>query len=199
MEQIISKDEINNFLKMKGEAKKIVFKENMDFIIKEEGKEGLKRFEETMRMLGQPMSYRDMKSMDFCPIGLLALGLEVMKRLFGYDDDKFVEAGRFEPKTSFLLKFAMKYFFSLERLAEELPRAWSMYFTFGELEAKELNKEEKYIILEVKDFDIHNIFCRLFEGYFPAVVEMIIQKKCRCKETKCTFRGDDHHEFLLEW
>jgi hypothetical protein len=37
-------------------------------------------------------------------------------------------------------------------------------------------------------------------GYFCGITQMIVKvQQINFKETKCTFRGDDYHEFLITW
>ncbi len=93
MNEIISKQEIEELMKIEGKVRGLPFKTEAEFIQKEEGEEGLKRLEDAMKNIGYPLKYKEMRAMDFYPIGLLAVHLVVIKRLFNYDDKKFEEMG----------------------------------------------------------------------------------------------------------
>ena len=197
MEQIITEEEIKEFLKLKGEIRGLGFKTEAKFVLKEEGEEGLKKLEDTMAKLGYP--YNEIKTMDFYPLGLLAVNMLVIKRLFNYDDKKFQEMGKFEAKSSLIIRLFMKYFVSLERVAKEAPKMWRKYYTIGDLKVPEVNQEKRYIIIKIENFSLHPILCQVLMGYFLTIVKMVLKGEATCEETKCVFRGDECHEFLMRW
>ena len=199
MEQIISKEEFDGLMKIKGEVKGVAMKENMEFILKEEGEEGLRKLEDQMANLGQPIEYRKIKSMIFYPLCLDAVLLLVIKRLFNYNDRKFQEMGRFEPKISFIIRIFMKYFVSLEKAAKEVSKMWRQTFTVGDLKVGELNKEKRYGRLRLENYRLIPIQCQILQGYFPSVLQMIVGSDVSCQETKCVHRGDEYCEFFLKW
>ncbi|MBZ9572269.1 hypothetical protein KJA15_02990 [Patescibacteria group bacterium] len=200
MEQIISKEEFNELMKIEGEVKEEPLKTTLEFVLKEKGKEGLKKLEDTMAKLGYPIKYQEIRSRDLYPIGLMAITLLVIKRLFNFNEEKFREMGRFEAKiSSLIIRVFMKFFVSLERMAKATPKMWKRHFTVGDLKTIELNKEKRYAILRLKNFRLHPLHCQALIGYFSSVVEMIVRSKATCEETKCPFRGDEYHEFLVKW
>ena len=200
MEQIISKEELDNLIKLKGKARGIPFKTQADFILKQEGDEQLKKLEKEMSKLGYPLKYKKMKSMDFYPLGLLAVNMLAIKRLFNYDDKKFQEMGRVEAKTSSLIiRVFMKYFVSIDMMVKKAPEMWRKHYTNGDFKIVEFNKEKRYVVLRIEDFKCHPLFCQDLIGYFPSMVEMVIGSGVSCEETKCVHRGDEYHEFLLKW
>ena len=89
--------------------------EDIKFILKEEGEEGLKRLEEEMQRIGYPFNYKEIKLMDFYPLWMNAILLTVIEKLFDYDEKKFEEIGRFEAKISFIIRLFVKYFFSVKK------------------------------------------------------------------------------------
>ncbi len=98
MEQIISKEELQKFMELKGEARGIALKTEADFIIKERGEEGLRQLEEAVTQAGYPLSYKELKPLSFYPLGLEIAILVAAQRLFNWDDEMFYQLGRFEPK-----------------------------------------------------------------------------------------------------
>jgi len=197
MDQIITKQEFSELMKIEGEARGLGFQTEAKFVLKEEGEEGLKKLEAQMAKLGYP--YSKIKTMDFYPIGLLAVNMLVIKRLFNYDDKKFQEMGKFEAKSSLIIRLFMKYFVSLERVAKESPKMWRKYYTVGDLKVPEINQEKRYIIIRIENFSLHPILCQILIGYFQSIVRMVLKGETTCEETKCVFRGDECHEFLMRW
>lgn len=198
MEQIISKEELDELMKIKGEVRGVAIKGEMDFVLKEEGKEGFKKLKDTMEALGYPIEYRKIKPMDFYPLGLHGTVQLAIKRLFNWDDKKFQEMGRFEAKTSLITRLFMRYFFSSEKIVEEAPKMWREYFTVGDLKIIEYDEEKGYSISRLENFRIHPIQCQVLIGYFSSIVQMVIGGRVIGEETKCVFRGDEYHEFLLK-
>lgn len=199
MEPIISKNELEELMSLKGEVKGTGIKTHGDFILKEEGRRGLKRLEDALAGAGYPIKFKDVKSTIFYPFGVEAIVLLAIKRLFNYDDKKFNEMGRFHAKSSLLIRLFMKYFVSMERIAKQGPNLWRKYFSVGDLEIIEIDKKKKCVILRVKNFKFHPLHCQVLTGSIPIIIQMIVGQKVEGKETKCIYRGDEYHEFLLQW
>jgi len=199
MEEIISKEEFDKLMAIKGEARGDALKGEPEFILKEKGEEGLKKLEEAMAKLGYPIKYKEINRTNFYPLGLEAVTLVLIKKIFNFDDKKFEEMGKFESKMSFIIKIFMKYFFSIERVAKEVSNMWRKNYTVGELKVAELDENKKYAILRMENFRLHPIHCITLIGYFASVLQMMVSSKVTCQETKCIFRGDPYHEYLLKW
>lgn len=199
MEQVISKEEFNELMKLEGEVKGTGIKTHGKFILKEEGEEGLKKIEETMAGLGYPIKLKGIKSTTLYPFGVEAAILLAIKRLFNYDDKKFNEMGRFHAKSSLIIRLFMKYFVSLERVSEEGLKIWRRYFTIGSLEVVEVDEEKRHMIFRVKNFWFHPLHCQILMGSIPTIIQMIVGGKVICEETKCLYRDDEYHEFVLKW
>jgi len=199
VEKIITKELAKELMKIKGEVRGIAPQSHVQFVVEEKGEEVFKKIEDKMAELDQNIKYKDIKPMSFYPIGLEAVTLLVIKELFGFNDEKFRKIGEYQSKISLIIKLFMKYFVSMDVVAEKAPEMWRKYYTVGDLRVVELNKEEKYTIVQVKDFKIHESHCRMLEGYFANVVKMVINEKTECRETKCPFKGDEYHEFLVKY
>jgi hypothetical protein len=198
MEQVISKDEFDELMKLKGEVRSGI-KTHGEFILKEEGEKGLKKLEDTILELGYPIKFRRIKATTFYPLGAEAIVLLAIKRLFNYDDEKFQEMGRFHAKSSLIIRLFIKYFVSLKSISKKVSDMWKRYFTVGNFEIVELDEEKKRAILKVTDFQLHPIHCQVFKGSISTLVQMIVGSKVTMEETKCIYRGDEYHEFLLKW
>jgi hypothetical protein len=199
MNEVISKEEFDKLMSIKGEVRKIGVKPYFEFIKKEIGEEGIKKLEETITKLGYRIKFSEMRSLRFYPVGLLGIVHLAIERLFGFDAKKFEEMGRFNARFSIILRILMKYLGSLEKAAKVVPKMWVRYYTEGELEIPDYSTDEKYARLVLKGHNLTPMHCEVLRGYFPAIVEMIVKKETTCEQTKCTFRGDDYHEFLLKW
>ena len=199
MEQIISKEEVDELMKLKGQIRGAAIKEIIKYILKEEGKDGLGKLEDVMEKIGYPIKDRNIKAMKFYPLGLEASTLVAVKRLFNYDDKKFQDLGKFAGKFSIIIRLFMGYLVSLDKIAKETPKMWRKYFTIGDFNMVEINKEEKYVILRIENYYLHPIHCQILIGYLSSILQIVVKSPVTCEETKCTFQGDEYHEYLLKW
>ncbi|XOB40179.1 MAG: hypothetical protein ACKKMR_02515 [Candidatus Nealsonbacteria bacterium] len=201
MNQELNKETAKKIMEVKGEVRGVVFKTDGEYILKEKGEEGLKKLEEELEKLGFPIKYKEVKNLNFYPVGLRAISLLTIKKVFNFDDEKIKEMGIFATKISFIVKLFMRYFFSLKRIVlKEAPKMWRKHWTQGELIPVELNEKEKYAIIRIKDFNLSPTYCHYLRGYFSGIVLMVVKtSKIICEETKCFFRGDEYHEYLVKW
>ena len=201
MNQKITKEVIGKLMEINGEARGVVFKTDSEYILKEKGEEGIKKIEDTLKGLGHPIKYKEIETLNFYPIGLRVLSLLVVKEIFNYNDEKIKEIGFFATKTSLIIKLFVKYFLSLERVFyKESSKMWQKHYTIGELVPVKLNQERKYGILRVKNCDLHPTYCCYLGGYFCGILQMLIKtSQINFEETKCSFRGDEYHEYLIKW
>jgi len=198
MEQVITKEEFDGFMDIKGETAGVALREHKEFILKEEGKEGLKKVEDTISNLGYP-EYKDLKPRKFYPVGLYALTLIAAKRIFNWGSKKFEEMGIFEAKMSLVLRVLMRFLVSLDVAAKKTQTMWERYYTVGNFRTIEYDEAKKYIILRVEDFALHPLHCKLSKGYFATILQIIVKNTVTCEETKCVHRGEEYHEYLLKW
>ena len=200
MEEMISKEEVDELMNLKGEVRGMGMRTHAEFIFKEEGEEGLKRLEDIMTKLGYPIKYKKLKATTFYPLGLEAVTLVVIQRLFNYKDEKFQEIGVFHAKSSIVIRIFLKYFLSLESMAKNISKVWEKYFTVpGEFRVVEFDKKRRLAIFRIENFKFHPLHCQINIGILSTLVGLLTKRKGTCKETKCVHRGDDYHEYLLEW
>ena len=170
-----------------------------DFIIEKKGKQGLKKIEDKMEKLGYPLKHKDIKPMAFYPIGMAVISLLLIQETFNFNKKDIEEWGYAAVKFSFFVKIFMKYFGSLKSISSQVSNIWRKHYTIGDLEMPDFSKEKRYVILRLKNFKLHPIFCNIYLGYFSRVTKMVIKQPAKCKETKCMFKGDPYHEFLITW
>lgn len=199
--QELTEEIAKKLMETKGEARGVTFKTDMEFILKEKGEEGLKKVEQELEKIGFPIQYKTIKVMNFYPVGLRIISLLAIKKTFNFDEEKIKSIGFFATKVSLIIKLFVKYFFSTERVFyKEAPKMWKKHYTISELTPVELNEEKKYAILRIEDFILHPLFCVYLGGYFCGIFQMLIKtNKINYQETKCPFRGDKYHEYLIKW
>lgn len=199
MENIISKEELNELIKIEGETRGHSIKNTGDFILKEEGREGLDKLENAMAKLGYPIKYEEIKETNYYPAKILAVTFVAVERIFNYDAKKFQEMGKFRAKFSIIMRLLMRYLVSLDRAVKEMPKMWRKFLTTGDARVVSFNKKEKYAVIRIENYRFHQLQCRVLEGMFSTILQTIVKTNVICQETKCIHRGDEYHEFLLKW
>jgi len=199
MEEIISKEIAKKLMEIKGESRGMAIKDDFEYVLQEEGKEGVKKLEDELARLDYPIKYEDIKPMKFYPVGLEAVIMLATKKLFNYDKEDFKKLGEFSARLPLIIRIFMKYFISLNTIAKEAPKMWRRYHTVGDPKVVELSEEKRYAILKVENFNLVSIYCQMLIGYLSSLIQLVVKTPVIGKETKCTFRGDEYHEFLFKW
>lgn len=192
--------EIKKLMKIPGKARGIVFITDLEYVKMKRGEEGVKILKEKMKEWGNPIEYEKIEALNWYPIGLRVISLLAIKEALKFGDEEIREMGNVAPKLSLLVKTLIRYFISLKRTWEESSKYWEKHYTVGTLEPAEFNEEKKYLTVRLKDFKIHPILCKYYEGYFLRISQYAIKsEKITIEETKCMFKGDPYHEFLIKW
>jgi len=201
MNQELTKEIAQKLLEIKGEIRGVDLKTDAEFVIKEKGKEGLKKVEEELKELGYPIEYGKIETMNFYPGGLKALSLLAIKKTLNFSDEKIMEMGVIAPKISIIIKLFIKHFFPIRKFFfQESPKIWKEHWTTGEFIPVELDEEKKFAVARVKDFNLHPVYCTYLRGYFSTFTQITVGgREIICQETKCPFRGDEYHEYLIKW
>lgn len=201
MNQELTKEIAQKLMEIKGEARGVTLRTDMEYILKEKGEEGLKKLEEELENLGYPIKYKEIETMGFYPVGLRILSLLAIKKIFNFDDEKIKEMGLLATKVSLIIKLFVKYFLSIQKVFfQEGPKIWKRHWTIGELVPVELNEEKKYAILRLENFTLHPLYCIYLGGYFCGILQMLVKaSQITFEETKCIFKGDEYHEYLIKW
>jgi len=199
MLEIISKEEFNRLMKTPGELRGNGPKTMALFILKKEGENGLKKIEKAMDEIGYPIKYLKINPMNFYPVGLAAVTLLIINRIFNYNDKTFQEMGANDVRFSSLTKVFLKYFISIKTLVKLAPKIWNKYHTSGKLSTSEYDEKKKYVIIKLENINLNIFHCQYLIGYFIASAKMVIPGEVTCEEIKCISRGDEYHEFLLKW
>lgn len=199
MEQI-TKEEIKKLMEIPGKIRGQVFLTDFEYIKQTKGEKEAGRLREKMKEWRNPIDYEKIKIAEWYPVGLRAVSLLAIKETFNWGDKEIEELGKSAPKLSFIVKILMKTFLSIKRSFQESPNYWRKHYLTGELVPAEINEKKKYFRLHLKNFKVHPIICIYLSGFFYTIASFVLKTtKIKCKETKCMFKGDGYHEFLISW
>lgn len=199
MEEIINKEIAKELMKLEGEVRGATLRSDGEYVLKEEGEEGLKKLEEEMANLSFPLKYKEIKSTSFYPLGLRAISLAAIQKVFNFEDEDFRSIGAFESKLSLIIRTFMKYFFSIDLMITKVSQMWRKYYTVGEMKVVDYEKDKRRGTIKIDNFRLHPLHCRTLEGFISSIIGMIVNSKVTIKETKCPFLGHTHHEFSAQW
>ncbi len=165
------------------------------------GKGAPEKVEKEMRRLGYGINFSETKISDKIPTSSYIAFLVTQKYVFNLEEKDFRKIGTETAKLSFLLKFVSKFLVSLEAICENSNVAWKKYYyEGGELHITEVNKEEKKVTAELRDFVGHPVHCCYLEGYFAQIMFFVLGGKVTCREEACPFKdGGDIHRFVITW
>jgi len=199
MQNVISQEEFDKLINLPGKVRGLGVRSYGEYILRNEGRDALEKLEKTITEQGYPIEYLKIGNLNFYPLGLESLTVLAITRLFNYGDQQMREIGRFQAQSSIIMRLFMRYFFSIEKVIKEVPKMWAKYYTVGSLKVVEYEPEEKRVVLRLKDFHSTPLQCSDLRGYFPTVLQMVVGDEVKCEERKCMYRGDEYHEFLMEW
>ncbi len=195
------KEEAEKLSRLKGKTKGSELITFANYIRELKGEEGLNSVEEKMEELGHPFRFNETKEMgQWYPEYINVLAILVAKHLFNWSKEDVFNFGYNSPKYSFLSKIFIKYFASFRMAFEGAPRYWRKFVDVGEMEATEFNEEKKYSVLRLHNYLFHPIMCDYFAGFFLKIIENSVKSEnVGIKETKCPYRGDSYHEYVISW
>ncbi len=198
---MLTKQEIDEILKIKGKVRGVVFRTDGRYVLETKGEKGMKMLEAAIKETGQPIKYgKEFRATGWYPLSWRTLSLLVIQQTFNWGEKEISAMGQAAPKYSFIVKMLLPYFVSLEKTFKESSKYWQEHYSVGKLEAPVVDIEGKRLVIHLKDFKIHPVFCMYFKGYFKAIARLVVRtEKMTIKEIKCMFKGDDYHEFVIEW
>lgn len=195
------KEEAEKLMQLKGKTKGSELITFANYIRELKGEEGLNSVEEKMEELGHPFHFNEVKETgQWYPESINVLVILVAKHLFNWSKEDVFNFGYNSPKYSFLSKIFIKYFMSFRMVFEGAPRYWRKFVDVGELEATEFNEEKKYLVLQLRHYLFHPVMCDYFAGFFLKIAENSVKSEnVGIKETKCPYRRDSYHEYVVSW
>lgn len=195
---MIKRAQADRLLKINGQVRGAVFETDAAYVRKRFGNEGIEKVEEALTEFGCPVSYENIKSMEWLPLGQRAVSLIVIKDIFKWKDDDIKDMGDAAPKYSFIVKLLMKFFVSPRVAFNHAPEYWVKHYDIGRLEAVDLDEPTGNAIIHLYDFNVHPLYCRYLEGYFQRLFKfMYPSSRIKIREGKCMCKHDTFHEFLV--
>ncbi len=196
-----AEEEIRKIMETPGEARGVVFQTDAEYVQSKKGNEGLLKVKEELKEIGCPIEYENIKTTGWYPLGLRAISLLAIKKVFDWNDKEIEDMGNAAPKYSFIVKMFLKYFSTVRMTYKESPKYWTKHYTAGKLEAPGYSLKDKYFIVRLRNLKVHPILCVYLGGYFIRISQYLLKntKNNKVKETKCVFRGDPYHEFVVTW
>jgi len=182
---------------MEGECSASTFTPNIEYIRKKRGIGGVEAVLKVLNDYGYDYTTDRFRGLTKVPVDLRRDMLFAARDALGWDDEQIKDMGYNAPKVSFVLKFFIGMFGNVKRIFEHAPEMWRKHYTVGRL--RKVHFEQGRIVIAVEDFDLDPLVCKYLEGYFRGVSELAPVGKVGVAETKCTFRGDERHEYELTW
>lgn len=182
---------------MQGMCRVATFLPNIEYINRKRGEGGVELVLKELGNRGYQFDFRKMKKMDWVPLNVRVEFLKTVMDALEWDEERIKDMGVNAVKTSFIIRNFIGLFMNIKKLFEIAPDMWQKHYTIGRLKNEEYTSGRALIVLE--DFDIDPIICKYLEGYFEGVGRLTGKKNMHVKEVKCTFKGDERHEFLVTW
>jgi len=197
---MISQKEADLIMQKKGNSRGEVFKSYSDCFKSSQGQDLINGIEKKLQELNYPLEFKKIKSLDWLPEAYSELIMLILEREYNWKKEDFFNLGQEAPKFSFIIRTLMRHFSSPERVLKEASGSWKRYFDFGELTVGEYSEKDKFVHLELRDYDKGPLMCIYLAGYILRIAKLTIKGiDIRIKETKCIYQGDNHHEYLIEW
>ena len=184
----------------KGQARGIHLKNDAQYIVSKQGKQGLKKVEAQLKKWSVPLIYDEIKSLHFYPIGWRSLSLLASQEAFNWKEKDVKDMCEFASRVSLIVRIFSRYFYSTDKLLEQAPRIWDEYFTVGKLVVGDYNESEKYVFIHIKDFDLTLVYGSCLEGYMLGLLKMMIKgHNYKCELIKSPIKEENCSSFKLSW
>jgi len=193
-------DELKILMNHTGKVKSETLKTDRKYVVERKGEIVLREIEEEFSKVGLDFSYDDyIKKNFFISVGLRAASLLLIKKICGFTEDHIVEMGSLAPKASIFTRIILKRLSNIELMIKEIPRHWNRFYTVGKMIPFEYSGEQRFFILQLKDFDVHPILCHFYRGYCKGIMTLSGYTVKDVIEKRCVHRGDGYHEFYITW
>lgn len=197
-DQALGPEEAKKIMGTKGQVKGTVFQTDAEYIKRKWGPEGLKRVEEKLMNLGYPIEYKNIKALEWYPLGQRLLSLLATKESLNLTDEDITLMGNTAPKLSFIIKLILKSFVSVEVAFARAPDMWAKHFSVGKLES-EFHGKEKYGWIFLNEIELHPLWHKYLEGYFRRIAQFALGEDAECVAPDKPPRDDKQHVFKIIW
>ena len=170
---------------------------NIEYIKRMRGAEGVELTLKELRKRGYNYDFRRMRHGEWVPIEVRKEFLYAVRDALDWDDRRIFAMGARSPTISPVFKIFMGVIIDIKKILDYSPELWKKHYSGGTLAFEEFRPG--YARLTLRDFDVDPLLCKYLEGYFLGVLKLAKVKNPKVKETKCTFRGDEYHEYTGTW
>jgi len=195
---MITKAEIEEMKKRKGESRGMNIKSMFDYTYDKYGEKGVKKVEKRMADWDYPIKRSTVKPMSYYPLFVNFLFVAAVQESFNLNSKQLQEMGKVMFKFNLFTKLFMKYFVSIEMMAKQLPKMFRKHYTVGRFIMYKFSVKDRYAIfrgylkMDQRHSDIHR-------GYITQAAEMVLKQPVTSKQTKNIFKGDPYNEYILRW
>ncbi|MDP3982041.1 MAG: 4-vinyl reductase [bacterium] len=196
----LTREDAQKIMESPGEVRGVSIKPNWEFLFEKQGDKA-NVLEKEFERVGYPFPFKDIRPMKFYPIGYDMLFFALSKRVLNLSNQDFFDMGVYGAKTSFFLKVALRYFVSPSDVLKQAPSLWKKYYTIGSISVVEEDIQNHRIVFYLLDFSgpYERSFCHNFRAYLATILHLVLGVRTVCEETKCSFEGGSHHEFVITW
>ncbi len=193
------KNEITALRKKSGKVRGDVLSASLTYIMEKEGKEGVEKIEKELEKYGYPFTLKNSKQFLFYPMQTEVLIALIAKDLLNWTDEDVFEMGVGATRASFIVRMSFPFLVSTSRLFKGTAHFWKKNYNFGELEPVMIDDKKGMAVIKIKGYDVHPISCLYNAGYMVGAARLVFKGDVRIKETKCVHKGDDYHEYIMNW
>jgi len=194
----IDKNELADIVNCAGQVRGIVLLTDAEYVRRNHGEEALSRVEAETENMGYPLEYTNIKTMHWYPVGFRVVSLLAIRKVLQLSDNNLTDMGRKALKNSLITKLMLRYFINLDTLLSRLQSYWDKNYSVGIISSK---REGNTLFLCLEDCQIPRLLLPYLEGYFLAVIGMIIggQKQIRMEEYWWKHKNGTCYEFVIKW
>lgn len=191
-------EEMEELARSSGEVRGAALITDVEYVRRHFGAEMLQRIEFITRELGYHIEYRAIRATEWYPVILRPVSLFAIRKALDWDDERLRKMGRSAPQYSIITKFMIRYFSSVEELAEKLQTYWHHNYSTGSLRGMVIDRSA-FVCLS--DFSLPPILSTYLEGYFVGVLGMVIGKNewITVRKTERWHTHNECNDFILRW
>lgn len=200
---MVDKNQIEEIKQTEGEVRGTTLNTDKKHIIEKEGEQALEKLRGKLEELGFADIYSDdINQTGWYPLSWRIVSILLLRDVLGWGNEEIFDMGFSAPSHSFIVKTILRYFVSPEKTFVESSKYWEKHYSKGNLVVKEVDMEEKKLVLWLKDFEVPPLLCEYYKGYFKRITCLTVgqdREKVKNEETKCMSEGDEYHEFIITW
>ncbi|MCD4705727.1 hypothetical protein K8R61_01460, partial [bacterium] len=192
--------ELKKLLKIKGMVRGSVLKTDLKYVLDKKGEEGIKKIKKEIKKILPAFNYDEIKNTNWYPVGWRALSLLIIIKTFNWSEEEIFKMGQAAPKNSFIARTILRFFVSLKKTVEEIPKYWRKHYSVGKMVNKKIDIKNKIIITCLKDFNIHPCLFNYFRGYFHTITELATRSNdVTIEETEVSSKENSYRKFTIRW